>query len=86
MKNSLNIPNYVYIRRDYMPDELDLDRHLRRNCFEMNRVEKFKRFVVRDLQIVDKGTHKLTWAQHVAPSTSVGDSAQIGNDQRKNFD
>ncbi|KAL6743577.1 hypothetical protein Aduo_016599 [Ancylostoma duodenale] len=42
---------HSYARRDYTPEELELDRKLRRKAGELNQKEGKLQFVVRDLQI-----------------------------------
>lgn len=52
---------HVFVRRDYTPRELDIDRDLRKECGKRNKECGLIKFVVRDLEIyeIKKPRHKV---------------------------
>jgi hypothetical protein len=74
---------FVYVRRDYTDFEQQRDRELRSECYRRNDTVGRRRFVVRDLEIIDKERAANDGARAVAvPSRDYGDAPPRANNYR----
>jgi len=47
------LPKTAYVRRDMTPTELEHDRLCKQECYELNKKEGKRRFIVRDLNVIE---------------------------------